>query len=129
MKSAHEKAAIAIPYIIALVIGLIILAFIVYWVFKMTSSPTLSLQECKSRYTSWCSNCAQMDWPHWHCMPKGVWLCRETLQQAGFSVPGGDCGHFTLEDGSLPRVPRCDSEDVQKDCAALGVCLNNPQCD
>ncbi|RLI97607.1 MAG: hypothetical protein DRP00_03795 [Candidatus Aenigmatarchaeota archaeon] len=55
--------AVAIPYIIALVIGIIVLAFIAYWVYKSISSPILSLEECKSRVINWCTQCAAAGWP------------------------------------------------------------------
>ena len=107
----NVNKGMAIPYIVALVIGLIVIVFVVYWVYKTTTSSTLDLQKCKSRYITWCSNCAQMNWPNWHCMPAGVEECRQILQNAGLKVPSGDCdGHA-----------RCDNEDVKKDCAALGV--------
>ncbi|MEM5790456.1 MAG: hypothetical protein QXP77_00130 [Candidatus Aenigmatarchaeota archaeon] len=115
---------VAIPYIVALVIGLIVIVFIVYLVYKTSTSSSLNLQECKSRYTTWCTNCAQMNWPPFHCMPMGVWECRQILQSAGFIVPSGTCQHT---EGGV-GVAICNYTDVKKDCAGLGVCLNNNQC-
>ena len=123
MKRAPK--AVAIPYIVALVIGLIVIAFVVYWVYRTASTPTLSLQQCKSRYITWCSNCAQINWPDWYCMPPGVWECKDILRNAGLTVPQGDCSH-TPEGPSI--YPRCNETEVKRDCAALGVCLNNPEC-
>ncbi len=120
----NVSKGVAIPYIVALVIGLIIIVFIVYWVYKTTTSSTLDLQKCKSRYITWCTNCAQMNWQYWHCMPQGVWECKEILRSAGLIVPSGGCTHFDPNVG----VAVCNSPDVKKDCAALGVCLNNDEC-
>jgi len=118
MSFAHK--AIAVPYIIALVIGLIILAILVYWVFRTATSPTISVEQCKSRYITWCSNCAQMGWPAWHCMPDAVKECEETLKKIGLHATDPGCSGQP-DDG-------CNNTNVKEDCAALGVCLNNPEC-
>ncbi len=122
MNNVHK--GIAIPYIIALVIGLLVLAFIFYWIYRTTNPSYLSLQECKSRYITWCTSCAQMKWPGFHCMPLGVLECKEILRNAGFKVPEGT----SCSPKQYIEVADCTYEDVKKDCAALGVCLNNPAC-
>ena len=48
---------VAIPYIVALVIGLMVIVFVVYWVYKMFSSP-VDCGNCKARFIQWCNLCA-----------------------------------------------------------------------
>jgi len=52
-----ESKGIAIPYIIALVIGIIVLVFVVYWVYRLFSAPQISYEDCRSRAVQWCQSC------------------------------------------------------------------------
>ena len=115
------EKGVAIPYIVALVIGMVVVVFIVYWVYKTSSSQTLSIQECKSAYITWCTNCAQMNWPGWHCMPPKVVECKDVLRSIGLKVN-------TQPIAPCTTAPPCNATDVLKDCAALGICLNNKEC-
>ncbi len=57
-----ESKGIAIPYIIALVIGIIVLVFVVYWVYRLFSAPQISIEECKARMLQWCNTCSALGW-------------------------------------------------------------------
>ena len=57
-----ESKGVAIPYIIALVIGIIVLVFVVYWIYRLFSAPQISVEECKARMLQWCSMCKGLDW-------------------------------------------------------------------
>jgi len=57
-----ESKGIAIPYIIALVIGIIVLVFIVYWVYRIFSGPQITLEDCRSRLIQWCNQCKVNNW-------------------------------------------------------------------
>ena len=49
---------VAIPYIVALIIGLIIIVFIVYWVYRSFTGKGVTCSECKSMFIEWCTRCA-----------------------------------------------------------------------
>jgi len=48
---------VAIPYIIALVIGIIVLVFVVYWVYRLFTAPQISYEDCRTRAIQWCQAC------------------------------------------------------------------------
>ena len=56
------EKGVAIPYIIALVIGMIVVVFVVYWVYKSFSSGVMSAQECKAKFIEWCTLCLNNNW-------------------------------------------------------------------
>ncbi len=53
---------VAIPYIIALVIGLIVLVLVAYWIYRMFSTGAMSAEECKSKFIDWCTSCMNRRW-------------------------------------------------------------------
>ena len=56
------EKGVAIPYIVALVIGMVVVVFIVYWVYKSFSSTVISAQECKAKFIDWCTLCLNNKW-------------------------------------------------------------------
>ncbi len=54
--------AVAIPYIIALVIGIIVVALLVYLVYKAVTNPAISVAECRAKVTDWCNTCKISNW-------------------------------------------------------------------
>ena len=70
-----ESKGVAIPYIIALVIGIIVLVFVVYWVYRMFAGPGgLSKADCERKFIDWCRSCAIRDWPD-EAIPTDVSNC------------------------------------------------------
>lgn len=53
---------VAISYVIALAIGLIILAVGAYLIYKAMSEGSLECQECKAKFAAWCSTCYLSGW-------------------------------------------------------------------
>ncbi|MEM5854591.1 MAG: hypothetical protein QW228_09565 [Candidatus Aenigmatarchaeota archaeon] len=51
----------AIPYIIALVIGIIVLVFIIYWVYRLFTAPQISYEDCRTRAVQWCQACRSIN--------------------------------------------------------------------
>ena len=101
--------AVAIPYIIALVIGIIVLAFIAYWVYKSISSPILSLEECKSRLINWCTQCEAAGWPD---DPTNPWRMKmpDELRECANKYFGGIWG---------------DNDCCGSSCCGPGTCGDN----
>ena len=52
------RKAVAIPYIIALVLGMIVLVFVVYWIYRSFTGQGINCNECKSQFIDWCTRCA-----------------------------------------------------------------------
>jgi len=62
-----------------------------------------------------------MNWHGWHCMPAKVIECKDVLRSIGLKVN-------ILPIAPCTTAPPCNATDVLKDCAALGICLNNKEC-
>ncbi len=58
------KKGIAVPYVIALILGIIILAIAAYLIYKAIMGDQLNCQECKATFTTWCSTCYLSN-PQW----------------------------------------------------------------
>lgn len=48
---------VAVPYIIAIILGVIVLAVAVYLIYKVITGETLDCEECRAKFTGWCSTC------------------------------------------------------------------------
>jgi len=75
---------VAIPYIVALVIGMVVVVFIVYWVYKSFSSTVISAQECKAKFIDWCTLCLNNKWAG-GSLPSEISNCLSTAY--GISLP------------------------------------------
>lgn len=53
---------LAVSYIIALIIGLIILAVGGYLIYRALSEEALKCKECQAQFTGWCSTCYLSLW-------------------------------------------------------------------
>ncbi len=103
-----SKAAIAVPYIIALVIGLIILAVMVYLFLRASGSGKLSTEECRSRFIEWCGMCSNLRWSPSLSLPQNlVDDCRDVLYR-----------HLSF---NISEYGNCGEEDAKKDCCTVGV--------
>ncbi|MEM5790457.1 MAG: hypothetical protein QXP77_00135 [Candidatus Aenigmatarchaeota archaeon] len=100
------EKGVAIPYIVALVIGLIVIVFIVYWVYRSFGGQGVSCSDCKSQFIDWCTRCAMVN------KGSNTWTIN-----AGGGAPlcarGGNCSFCT----TAPY--NCNS--CQNDCKSVGV--------
>ncbi len=54
---------IAVPYIVALLLGIIVLGIIVYLVYlHIILKQPLSCQECGAKFVNWCAKCFLKEW-------------------------------------------------------------------
>jgi hypothetical protein len=103
---------IAIPYLIALILGVIILAIAVYLIYKSIKNGGLDCQDCRSKFVAWCSGCSlipgNMGKPSW--TEKGSELGK-TLYDCVTK-----CGFWTGASGSDQNCA-----GAQDTCKAMGV--------
>ena len=52
-----RKGSIAIEHLVALFLGILVLAIIVYVIYKYVMGSSLSCEACRAEFTSWCSKC------------------------------------------------------------------------
>ena len=78
------EKGVAIPYIVALVIGMVVVVFIVYWVYKSFSSTVMSAQECKAKFIDWCTLCSNNNWAG-GSLPSEIRNCLNTTY--GINLP------------------------------------------
>lgn len=63
-----DKADTSISYIVAFLLGIIVLAVAVYLLYKYINNPQFNCQQCSAELTSWCVKCykiygaAASDW-------------------------------------------------------------------
>ena len=86
--------AVAIPYIIAIVIGIIVLVLLVYWIYKIVTTPVLGCQDCKSMFIDWCAGCANLNagsptWPTDFSKSTSLINCLNNCP--GLGTSGGSC--------------------------------------
>ena len=109
-----SKAAIAVPYLIAIVIGVIILAVMIYLIFKSSSGgEKMSAEECRSRFVEWCSLCLNSGWKDFIRLPEDLKSqCAEVMEtHLGFNIN---------------QYNNCSAEDAKLDCCTVGV--KNEKC-
>ena len=99
--------AVAIPYIIALVIGIIVLALLVYVFIKTSSSPALSFQECRSRWVEWCTLCKNTNWDEHFATPDYVKECNEIVAK-----------ELGIDKSWLDDNVNCKVDGTPSDCCA-----------
>ena len=98
------KKGLAVPYIIAIILGIIILAICVYLIYKAISGDKIDCQECKARLTTWCSICYLSGWD------KDYELGEELSECVN------DCGFWT---GTTPDT-LCDTNAMAL-CKGMGI--------
>ncbi len=124
---------IAIPYIIALVIGLLVLAFIFYWIYKMFSGGGMDCRNCRARFIQWCNLCAtaNANSEEWRkpvtTMPLDLIECADKCnlhpksQVCIFGVVDWcDMSSFVLCQNVNPCIT-CQLKKLKESCMALGV--------
>jgi len=52
-----KKGDIAVPYVVAIILGIIVLVIIVYIIYRYVLHSPLSCHECTAKLTTWCSKC------------------------------------------------------------------------
>jgi hypothetical protein len=92
------KRGLAVPYIIALILGLIILAVAAYLIYKAVTGGELDCQECKAKFTTWCSMCYLANWEKDYELGEELSKC---VSECGF-WPGAsedmDCTHSNADE-------------------------------
>jgi len=114
-----SKAAIAVPYLIAIVIGVIILAVMVYLIVKYVMSPRgLDATECRTRIIEWCIACRNANWPD----DPNFLKFPEELRECGKKYFGDWLGdnYWCANCG-----PGGTADDCKNDCCAMGVKNDN----
>jgi len=53
---------IAIRTILYLLLGVLVVAILVYLVYTYTTGPSMDIQDCRSRVTNWCNSCMIAGW-------------------------------------------------------------------
>ncbi len=48
---------VAVPYVIAILLGVIVLAVAIYIIYKVVTEGALECEECRAKFTGWCSTC------------------------------------------------------------------------
>ena len=99
------KKGVAIPYIIALVIGIIVLVFIVYWVYRLFTAPQISYEDCRARLIQWCNMCAGLGWTDGTSLKTFVDDQCYTILNQRIGVTDHDCA----------------AADAKTDCKKVGV--------
>ena len=97
---------LAVPYIIALILGVIILAVAAYLVYKSVWGSKLDCQECKAKFTTWCSICYLADWDKEYNLGD----LSECVDECGYwpgATAGKDC--------------KTDSVEAKEACSGMGV--------
>jgi uncharacterized membrane protein YqiK len=91
--------AVAIPYIIALVIGIIVVVLLIFLVYKAVTNQSISVAECRAKVTDWCNTCRLSGW--------------------STAIPITDeiknCGNLILSGTSWSSINSC-GPDVQTNC-------------
>ena len=83
------EKGVAIHYIVALVIGMVVVVVVVYWVYKSFSSTVISAQECEAKFVDWCTLCLNNNWQG-GSLPSEISNCLSTTY--GISLPANsDC--------------------------------------
>jgi len=102
---------IAIPYIIALILGIIILGIIIYMVYKAWQGGSWDCVECKAKFTTWCSECYMTN------MGKGAWTGGNKLGEDRYNCVKA-CGYWS----SPPEtVDNQDCTGAENPCQSIGV--------
>ncbi len=104
----ESKKGIAIPYIIALVIGIIVLVFIVYWVYRLFTAPQIAYEDCRSRMIQWCTICRSLGW---------------TGGGPLLNFTGPDCFNLLSNRTGIVQHNHCrhpDVDSVKMDCKKMG---------
>ena len=98
---------IAIPYIIALIIGIIVIIFVVYWVYRMFAGPQLTLEDCKASLIQWCTACKNNNWV----------AIGKTISDS----VGTTCATILSDKLGVTGTNTCDLAGAKTDCAKVGV--------
>ena len=98
------KKGLAIPYIIALILGIIILAVAAYLIYKAVTGNQINCQECRAKFTTWCSVCYLGNWDKDYTLGDELSKCVDK------------CGYWT----GATADSKCDS-DAKSSCASIGI--------
>jgi len=56
------RKGIAVPTILKLVIGVIVIVIIVFLIYRYVLKSPIGEQECRARMTAWCASCQLSGW-------------------------------------------------------------------
>lgn len=84
---------VAVPYIIALLIGIIVLTIAVYLIYVyVVHEPPLECQKCRALFASWCSKCYLQNWDGENKIV-GTDLEQCVKDCNLYTTPKNDCSH------------------------------------
>jgi len=72
---------IAIQTILLLLVGIIVVAVLIYFVYSYISNPTLSATDCRARLISYCMTCMNVKWSGSIHFPENLNACTDVLKE------------------------------------------------
>lgn len=116
-----KNKGIATRTILLLAAGIIAVGVIIYLVYMVSTGPTLSIQECKTKIIQYCTLCANIGW-----RGPGVFqiITPQELVDCGIKYP--ELSAWSDNHDNAPGSPgNCDigpnSGDTERECEALGA--------
>lgn len=122
-----ENKGIAINTILLLVVGTITVAAIIYLVYSVTTTPTLSVQQCKTKIMQYCTLCANIDWGDGEFdikTPQELRDCGNNYPELSVWADNYCCDDSLYNPGdpdAFPPIPPSGCGVTRTDCRALGT--------
>jgi hypothetical protein len=101
-----KRKGVAIPYIIALILGIIVVVFIAYWFYRMFINPSLGCEDLKARMVQWCGSCALSGATSGTSVPSGL----DAISSCAYGI--------TI---STSSITKCN--DIIDECKKVGVTI------
>ncbi|MEM5790455.1 MAG: hypothetical protein QXP77_00125 [Candidatus Aenigmatarchaeota archaeon] len=119
------EKGVAIPYIVALVIGLIVIVIIVYLVYRFViggGGGSASVETCRARFMDWCTMCRNIGWSDGNklTLPQNlIDECKDVIaKHLGFYIDVCTSADWCNK--------YCDNRKTKLDCCTVGV--KNDEC-
>jgi len=116
------EKGVAIHYIVALVIGIIVVVIMVYLMYRYVSREKLSAEECRARFIEWCTNCRNLNWQYSDVikLPQKIKdECRDIFSKYfGFTLECSDPNNPNPDNWCNDN---CNTWKTKADCCTVGV--------